>query len=75
MLYRHHVSSVWRWHIIQNLHSFRISITRFEHTNFLSWNMSVEIGFDPFNFAIALVALIMTAMNLYWTHPRNTRTG
>lgn len=33
--------------------------------------MSVEIGFDPFNFAVALVALIMTAMSLYWLRPRN----
>jgi hypothetical protein len=35
--------------------------------------MSIQIGFDPFNFAITLVALIVTAMNLYWTRPRNTR--
>jgi hypothetical protein len=35
--------------------------------------MSIQIGFDPFNFAITLVALIVTAMNLYWTRPRYTR--
>jgi hypothetical protein len=36
--------------------------------------MSIQIGFDPFNFAITLMALIVTAMNLYWTRPRYTRT-
>jgi hypothetical protein len=36
--------------------------------------MSIQIGFDPFNFAITLMALIVTTMNLYWTRPRYTRT-
>jgi hypothetical protein len=54
-------------------HSPRTSIFQSKNINFLFSNMSIQIGFDPFNFAITLVSLIVTAMNLYWTRPRNTR--
>jgi hypothetical protein len=54
-------------------HSPRTSIFKSKNINFSFSNMSIQIGFDPFNFAITLVALIVTAMNLYWTRPRYTR--
>jgi hypothetical protein len=71
MVYIYHVSKAWRSHVPL----ISVSISKSKNINFLFSNMSIQIGFDPFNFAITLVSLIVTAMNLYWTRPRYTRAA